>query len=120
MGPLIPLFWTSSDVSSGFQSQSGQPYSHLFISNGTAKRKLAILAFLCCGELVKNPIRCIMLNSTDDLRLSNEIGGKTAYQTYPMRMNSDTERSIQFTLLVMFENEEHAKKLILNMNSDVF
>ena len=28
MGPLIPLFWTSGDVS-GFQSQSGQPYSHL-------------------------------------------------------------------------------------------
>ena len=27
MGPLIPLFWTSGDVSSGFQSQSGQPYS---------------------------------------------------------------------------------------------
>ena len=29
MGPLIPLFWTSDDVSSGFQSQSGQPYLHL-------------------------------------------------------------------------------------------
>ena len=29
MGPLISLFWTSGDVSSGFQSQSGQPYSHL-------------------------------------------------------------------------------------------
>ena len=27
LGPLIPLFWTSGDVSSGFQSQSGQPYS---------------------------------------------------------------------------------------------
>ena len=26
---LIPLFWTSGDVSSGFQSQSGQPYSNL-------------------------------------------------------------------------------------------
>ena len=26
---LIPLFWTSGDVSSGFQSQSGQPYSCL-------------------------------------------------------------------------------------------
>ena len=23
VGPLIPLFWTSGDVSSGFQSQSG-------------------------------------------------------------------------------------------------
>ena len=22
------MFWTSGDVSSGFQSQSGQPYSH--------------------------------------------------------------------------------------------
>ena len=29
MGPLIPLFLTSGDVSSGVQSQSGQPYSHL-------------------------------------------------------------------------------------------
>ena len=29
MGPLIPLFRTSGDVSSGFQSQTGQPYSHL-------------------------------------------------------------------------------------------
>ena len=29
MGPLMPLFWTSGDVSSGFQDQSGQPYSHL-------------------------------------------------------------------------------------------
>ena len=31
VGPLMPLFWTSGDVFSGFQSQSGQPYSpHLF------------------------------------------------------------------------------------------
>ena len=29
MGPLIPPFWTSGDVLSGFQSQSGQPYLHL-------------------------------------------------------------------------------------------
>ena len=29
MGPLIPLFWTSGDVCSGFQSQSGQPYLRL-------------------------------------------------------------------------------------------
>ena len=30
VGPLIPLFRTSGDVSSGFQSQSGfLPYSHL-------------------------------------------------------------------------------------------
>ena len=29
VGPLIPLFWTCGDVSSGFQSQSGQPYSSL-------------------------------------------------------------------------------------------
>ena len=29
VGPLIPLFWTSSNVSSGSQSQSGQSYSHL-------------------------------------------------------------------------------------------
>ena len=92
----------------------------LFISNSTAKAKLEILAFLYGGQLVKNPILCITLNSTDDLRLPDERGGKTAYQTSPMRMNNDSERSIQFTLLVMFENEEHARKLILNMNSDVF
>ena len=29
VGPLMRLYWTSGDVSSGFQSQSGQPYSHL-------------------------------------------------------------------------------------------
>ena len=29
MRPVIPLFWTSGDVYSGFQSQIGQPYSHL-------------------------------------------------------------------------------------------
>ena len=29
MGPLIPLFWASGDVSFGFQSQSGQSYLHL-------------------------------------------------------------------------------------------
>ena len=29
MGPLIPLFWTSGDVSSVFQNHSGQPYSYL-------------------------------------------------------------------------------------------
>ena len=28
LGPLIPLFRTSGDISSGFQSQSGQPYSN--------------------------------------------------------------------------------------------
>ena len=28
LGPLIPLFWISGDISSGFQSQSGLPYSH--------------------------------------------------------------------------------------------
>ena len=29
LGLLIPLFQTSGDISHGFQSQSGQPYSHL-------------------------------------------------------------------------------------------
>ena len=29
VGTLILLFWTSGDVFSGFQSQSGQPYLHL-------------------------------------------------------------------------------------------
>ena len=40
MGPLIPLFWTSSDVSSGFQSQSGQPYSHLTEAYYVCPRRL--------------------------------------------------------------------------------
>ena len=31
MEPLIPLFWTSGDISSGFQNQSGQPYLHLAV-----------------------------------------------------------------------------------------
>ena len=29
LGPLIPLLWTFGDVSSGFQRQSRQLYSHL-------------------------------------------------------------------------------------------
>ena len=29
MGPVITLFWASGDIFSGFQSQSGQPYSCL-------------------------------------------------------------------------------------------
>ena len=28
VGPLIPLFQTSGDISFGLRSQSGQPYSH--------------------------------------------------------------------------------------------
>ena len=45
MGTLIPLFWMSGDVSSGFQSQSGQLYSHLaeaylFFCNDKKKWKI--------------------------------------------------------------------------------
>ena len=29
MGPLISLFWTSGDIYSGFQTQSGQPFLYL-------------------------------------------------------------------------------------------
>ena len=32
MGPLIPLFWTSGDVSSGFQSQNGFSLIHTWQS----------------------------------------------------------------------------------------
>ena len=28
LGSLVPLFWISGDISSGFQSQSGLPYLH--------------------------------------------------------------------------------------------
>ena len=31
MVPLIPLFWTYGDVSSGFRSQSGQRYSRCWL-----------------------------------------------------------------------------------------
>ena len=34
MGPLIPLFWTSGDVSCGFQSQSWKPYLYLAEGRG--------------------------------------------------------------------------------------
>ena len=36
MGPLIPLFWTSGGVCSGFQSQGGFPGLHAFspVHNG--------------------------------------------------------------------------------------
>ena len=37
IGPLIPLFCTSGDVPSGFQSQSDQPYSHLVASMAAKK-----------------------------------------------------------------------------------
>ena len=30
LGPLVPLFWTSGDVSSGVQSQSGFCFIHIF------------------------------------------------------------------------------------------
>ena len=36
MEPLIPLFWTSSDVSSTFQSHSGSP--HLYTLSALLKR----------------------------------------------------------------------------------
>ena len=34
MGPLIPLFWTSDDVFSGFQSQSELSYSYNLLAEG--------------------------------------------------------------------------------------
>ena len=33
LGPLVPLFWISSDVSSGFQSQSGFCLIHNAVAN---------------------------------------------------------------------------------------
>ena len=48
MGPLIPLFWISGDVSSRVQSHSWQPYSHLaevylrFTSGATPADLLAV------------------------------------------------------------------------------
>ena len=41
--------WVYEDYISGLKSSSV-----LFISNGTTKTKLAILAFLCCEEFMKN------------------------------------------------------------------
>ena len=31
-GPLIPIFWTSGDISFGVQSQGEQPYFHLAVA----------------------------------------------------------------------------------------
>ena len=41
LGPLVPLFWISGDVSSGFQSQSGLPYSPRSTSGATLADLLA-------------------------------------------------------------------------------
>ena len=46
MEPLILLFWTSSDVSSGFQNQSGQPYFCLAEAN--------VLGIPCDSPLVQH------------------------------------------------------------------
>ena len=47
MGPLKPLFWTSGDVSSGFQSQSG--FCLLVMSQGFKARMGSALFELSGG-----------------------------------------------------------------------
>ena len=47
----IRYHWVQADYISRFNT-----LLDFFISNGTAKTKLAILASLYCGEFVKNPI----------------------------------------------------------------
>ena len=42
-------------IIANFVFQSCRPYWFQFLSNDTAKTKLAILAFLYCGEFVKTP-----------------------------------------------------------------
>ena len=59
MGPLIPCFWTSSDVCPGFQSQDGFPHLHAsslecngllrFTSGATSTDLLAKMAELIGG-----------------------------------------------------------------------
>ena len=53
MGPLIPPFWTSGDVSSGFQSQSGQPYLHLSEAYMMYKRSASVTPELNLGKHTK-------------------------------------------------------------------
>ena len=52
VGPLIPLFWTSGDVSSGFQSQSGQPHLNL--------AEVYMIYIPGDSPLVKHLCQCIM------------------------------------------------------------
>ena len=46
---MTPLFWTHSDVSSEFQSQDGQPYSHL-------AEKYLVYGGRCNGDVAICPI----------------------------------------------------------------
>ena len=55
VGPLIPLFWTSGDVSPGFQSQGGSPHLHAFLP--------------ACNEFLRftsgaTPVDCIEVRTT--------------------------------------------------------
>ena len=45
LGQLIPHFWTFGNVSSGFQSQSGQPY--LYLAEAYVMHVCALIALTC-------------------------------------------------------------------------
>ena len=58
LGPLVPLFWISGDVSSGFQSQSGLPYSHSGGERNVRSPRStsgATLADLSCSQNICEP-----------------------------------------------------------------
>ena len=60
MGPLISLLWASGDVSSGFQSQSEQHYSHLvevyvFLRFTSGVTPADLLAASMVAELFSSP-----------------------------------------------------------------
>ena len=63
MRPLIPLFWTSGDVSSGFQSQSRQPYSHL----AEAYPKLKFFIW----RIAENPLGTLLRGNRHRCRFSS-------------------------------------------------
>ena len=54
MGSLIPMFWTSGDISSGFQSHNGQPYSHLAETCGVTPTDL-LMASMAAGRFPNMP-----------------------------------------------------------------
>ena len=54
VGPLIPLFWTSGNVSSGFQSQSGLPTCKALVGLETGSYHSTVYEF-------KNPSKCCWL-----------------------------------------------------------
>ena len=63
-----------------------------FLSNGTAKTKLVILAFLYCGEFVKNPIVLTLIGT------QIEMVNKSATVRLPRKKIVGPFRSLDFII----------------------